>query len=121
MNPYIVIAFFAIGYISGYYVRDLEADREKLIIEQKNVQKLVKAKKKADELEQELIDARKNRKVIYRTVVRKIHDTLPQKQTTDSICNITDATLRLLNSIRMSKPAEESFATSRNAAADNKQ
>lgn len=106
MNPYIVVVFFVIGYISGYYVRDLEADREKLVIEQNNVQKLVAAKKKSDELEQELIDARKNRKVIYRTVVRKIHDTLSEKQTTDSICNITNGTLRLLNDIRLSIPAE---------------
>jgi len=106
MNPYIYAAIFAIGFLSGYYLRDLQADSEKLVIEQANVNALQSAKERADKLEQELFDERNKRKKQVKWLSRKLNTSMSEKQKTDSVCNLTNNTLRLLQRVSMSVPAK---------------
>lgn len=107
MNPFsIFIAIAAAAFIAGYHLRDLQADAEQ-------ARAVSYALAKADALNQisrleeiDLIKAQQKTEVVYKTITKEVPKYVSVIQKTDSDCNLSHGTVRLLNSAALERLPE---------------
>jgi len=99
INPYIIAALLLTGFSSGYYLRNLQAETEKVAILEAEREKLAKVRKINDHLLTTLAKNQAKTKIVYKTIVKEVPKYVTKVQKTDSDCNISIGTKRLLNKL----------------------
>ena len=94
---YIVMIALVMGFGGGYKTKSVIVSAETASVLQAERDKLIAAQETNKNLQNQLVTAQAETKIIYKTVVKKVPEYVTVKQKTDGVCNLSRGAKRLFN------------------------
>jgi len=100
----IILAALLAGFSSGYYLKNIQYKAEKAKLLEQEEKKRLEAQRISNSLFDALLKSQKNVKIVYRNLIKEVPSHAPQSQKTNSDCNLSVDSKRLLNKLIKSVP-----------------
>jgi hypothetical protein len=84
-------------FAGGYWLRDMMAEAEKSVALRQAVNRVEKQAETAVRVETVYLEAEAKTRTVYKTIIKEVPKYVPIIQASDSACNLSRGTVRLLN------------------------